>query len=280
MAGDLIFDPPAAGDAATGVDTAPGIPSAGGTRDPSQVSGQDPDSFLGIPISYESGAGGSPAPGGESPGSTDPVSQPNQYPDKEPISGVTLTGSGAPGTQGITADAQGDPGADAVTIQVTNPSLQGAPPNGESGNQTQSVTLSVAGPNDSTAVKGNYPPEFPILPGDFYPAPNSGNMQPGPGDQSSHVMKGGFMNGRRDFEAPAETRSDTFPAGPGVASGGGPEPVAIPANPINTAAASDSEPDRTSPTDPAGTNAKGWVKAEAYPDGYFAPDGPAPWRQT
>lgn len=276
-----IFIAPDPADAPGGLTTAPGIPSAGGTSDPSQVSGQDPDSFLGIPISYESGAGGSPAPGGESQGTADPSNMPNQYPGKEPISGVALGGSGAPGSQGIIAQADGDGGPGAQTIQVTDPSLQGAPPAGQSGTQLQDVAISVSGPGDSTATKGNYPPQIPIIEGDFYPVPG-GQMQPPAGDASSHVMKGGWMNGARSGDAPGtELRADTFPGGDssGIMSAGAAGAVtAHDASPVNTADATP-PPSRPQPTDAGGTRNAAWAKTATYP---FAADNQqsGPWKQT
>src|SRR5260221_6684629 len=44
----------------------PGLPAA--QDDASQVSGQDPQSLFGIPVSYQSGAAGTPAPRGEGKG--------------------------------------------------------------------------------------------------------------------------------------------------------------------------------------------------------------------
>src|SRR5258707_8873682 len=79
----------------------PGVPAA--QDDASQVSGQDPQSLFGIPVSYQSGAAGTPAPGGEGQAAHD-VNQPNQYPGTEPISGVSLGGAGAPGAPGLNPD--------------------------------------------------------------------------------------------------------------------------------------------------------------------------------
>src|SRR5258708_9865711 len=93
----------------------PGPPAA--QDDASQVSGQDPQSLFGIPVSYQSGAAGTPAPGGEGQGAHD-VNQPNQYPGTEPISGVSLGGSGAPGTAGINPDQAPSGGR---PVMVSNP---------------------------------------------------------------------------------------------------------------------------------------------------------------
>lgn len=272
-----IFMPPASGDTASGVDTAAGTPDAGGKHDPSQVTGQDPDSILGIPVSYESGAGGTPAPGGESEGTCDPTVMPNQYPARDPISGVTLGGSGAPGSQGLTASATPSGG---TSIQVTDPSLQGAPAAGESGTQLQSVSIDVAGPNDSTAAADNYPPRKPIVDGDFYPTPDSPS-QPGGGGR---VLVGGFKKGQRDDAAPAETaavedRAMTWPGGPGVASGdAGSAVMNNPGgNPVNTSDAPNVQ--RPRPADPGGTRSGAWVKTADYPSAGYGGDSP-PWRQV
>src|SRR5260221_5386365 len=60
----------------------PGPPAA--QDDASQVSGQDPQSLFGIPVSYQSGAAGTPAPGGGGEGAPG-ANQPNQYPRPEPV---------------------------------------------------------------------------------------------------------------------------------------------------------------------------------------------------
>src|SRR5215468_3250513 len=53
----------------------PGGPSSGtgsDSQDATAVGGQDPTSLFGIPISYDSGAEGTPAPGGQSMAAADP----------------------------------------------------------------------------------------------------------------------------------------------------------------------------------------------------------------
>src|SRR5258707_12227390 len=100
----------------------PGLPAA--QDDASQVSGQDPQSLFGIPVSYQSGAAGTPAPGGEGQGAHD-VNQPNQYPGTEPISGGSLGGSGAPGAAGINPDqapSGGRPGVGSNPTTYQGPS--------------------------------------------------------------------------------------------------------------------------------------------------------------
>src|SRR5258707_3580128 len=59
----------------------PGLPAA--QDDASQVSGQDPQSLFGIPISYQSGAAGKPAPGGGGEAPPD-ANHPNQDPRPGP----------------------------------------------------------------------------------------------------------------------------------------------------------------------------------------------------
>lgn len=164
-----------------------GVPPA--QDDPTQVSGQDPQSLFGIPISYDSGAGGTPAPGGEAQGAHD-VNQPNQYPGKEPISGVTLDGSGAPGSAGVDPDAA-PPGARPVT--VSDPNNFAGHAGGGSGTQFITVTDAVSGPGDWTATQDNYPPRLPVIPGDFYPVPGGEGNNAGRG----RVLRGGFMKGQR-----------------------------------------------------------------------------------
>src|SRR5215472_13479897 len=143
----------------------PGVPA--GQDDPSQVSGQDPQSMFGIPVSYQSGAGGTPAPCGE-PLAAHDVNQPNQYPAREPISGVTLNGSGAPGSAGINPD---DTPAGATAMTVSDPNNFAGHAGGGSGTQLITVSDAVGGIDDWTATQNNYPPQFPVVPGEYYPVP-------------------------------------------------------------------------------------------------------------
>jgi len=165
----------------------PGVPGA--QDDPSQVSGQDPKSVFGIPISYDSGAEGTPAPGGEPEGAHD-VNQPNQYPSKEPISGVSLNGSGAPGSAGIDADA---PPRDAQTMTVSDPNNFAGHAGGGSGTQFITVSDAVSGPDDWTATQDNYPPKLPAVTGEFYPVSGGEGNNAGRG----RVLRGGFLKGQR-----------------------------------------------------------------------------------
>lgn len=184
---DLIYSGPT--DSANGAaGTAPGAPAAGGSRDPSQVSGQDPESFLGIPYSYSTGYGGSPPPGSESVGgdSGDPSNQPNQYPSEGTFSHVPLDGTGLDGTTGIDPNA---PPPGAAPIAVSDPNNFAGHAGGGSGTQIITVTDAISGPGDWTATQSNYPPERPIIPGNFYPGAS--------GITEGNVLVGGYKKGAR-----------------------------------------------------------------------------------
>lgn len=182
---DLIYSGPA--DSANGAGgQGPGAPMAHGATDPSQVTGQDPASFLGIPFSYSTGLGGSPPPGGEGLGGGDPTAEPNQYPDRGTFTHVPLGGTGLGGSQGVDPQAAA-PGA--TSMQVTDPNNFAGHAGGGSGTQMITVSDSVSGPDDWTATQDNYPPARPIIPGGFYPTAS------GAGDGS--VLVGGFKKGQR-----------------------------------------------------------------------------------
>lgn len=168
-----IYMPPASADS-----------GSQGSKDPTLVSGQDPSSLFGIAISYSSGAGGS---GGGSEGATsaDPTNQPNQYPDREAISGVSLDGSGAPGSAGITATVTDTAG---TQVTVTDPNYFAGRPGGGSGVQQITVNGSISGPNDWTAPQSNYPPAHPA-PGTRAPTST--------GAGQGSVRRGGNMRGQR-----------------------------------------------------------------------------------
>lgn len=179
---DLIYSGPAdSADGAAG--TAPGAPPAGGAADPSQVTGQDPASFLGIPFSYSTGLGGSPPAGGG--GAGDPTNEPGQYPDRGTFTHVPLGGTGLGGTQG--APAVAEPGG--TSFQVTDPNYTSGRPGGGSGVQLVSAPVQVGGHADSTMVIGQYPPARPLVPGDHYPDAS------GAGDGT--ILVGGFRKGQR-----------------------------------------------------------------------------------
>jgi len=159
-----IFIPPQAGESASQPDNG----------DPTQVGGQDPDSLFGVPISYFTGASGSP-PGGETPQSADPTVQPNQAPNSDAFTGASgFNSTGAPGSQGVVPSAAGAP----ITVTAMFP---GGRPGGGSGNNMVTVNDSISGPDDSTAAPSSYPPVRPIVAGDFYPTST------GAGEGAVHV---------------------------------------------------------------------------------------------
>lgn len=168
---DIVI-PPASGDAANM-----------GAADATLVSGQDPANLFGIAVSYESGAQGT-AGASAHPGA-DPTNEPGQYPATEPISGVSLGGSGAPGSAGA-GDLADSPGGQTVTI--TDPNYTSGRPGGGSGVQFIQAPVAVGGPSDSTTVPGQYAAGNPM------PALN----QPqGTGAGTGRVRRGGNMNGQR-----------------------------------------------------------------------------------
>ena len=163
--------PPAAGDAA----------SIGG-NDPTLVSGQNPEDIFGITISYDTGAQGSAGASAQPQG--DPTNEPGQYPSTEPISGVELDGTGAPGTMGA-GDLANDPAGQTFTI--TDPNYTSGKPGGGSGNQFITAAVALGGPDDSTTVPGQYggPNAMPSL-----------SQPQSTGAGSGRVMRGGRMNGK------------------------------------------------------------------------------------
>lgn len=167
-----IVTPPAAADAASM-----------GSNDPTLVSGQDPDSLFGISISYDSGAQGTSGASGQPEG--DPTNEPGQYPSTEPISGVSLDGTGAPGSSGAGNLSGTEAGPD---ITITDPNYTAGKPGGGSGNVFIQVPAQVGGSDDSTTVPGQYA------------APNAMPSMAQPsstGAGSGRVMRGGWANGQR-----------------------------------------------------------------------------------
>ena len=166
-----IVTPPAAADSASI-----------GANDPTLVSGQDPGDLFGVAISYDSGAQGTAGASAQPEG--DPTNEPGQYPATEPISGVALDGSGAPGSTGVNPDDR--PGEMSVTI--TDPNYTAGKPGGGSGNQFIQAPVAVGGPGDTTTVPGQY----------AMPNPMPSMSQPtSTGAGSGRVMRGGWANGKR-----------------------------------------------------------------------------------
>ena len=181
---DLIYSGPTdSADGAAG--SAPGAPMAYGAGDPSQVTGQDPASFLGIPFSYDTGLGGSP-PAGPAGSSDDPTGEPGQYPSEGTFTHVPLAGTGLDGSDGAPPSMIETTGK---TFAVTDPNYTAGKPGGGSGVQLVEAPVAVGGHDDSTMVVGQYPPAKPIVPGDYYP-----DMS---GAGEGNVLVGGFKKGRR-----------------------------------------------------------------------------------
>ena len=153
-----------------------------GANDPTLVSGQDPNDLFGIAISYDSGAEGTSGASAQPMG--DPTNEPGQYPSTEPISGVELDGSGAPGSDGA-GDLSNSPAGQMFTI--TDPNYTAGRPGGGSGNQFIQAAVAVGGPNDSTTVPGQYAVSNPM--------PSLSQPQ-STGAGTGRVMRGGRMNGK------------------------------------------------------------------------------------
>lgn len=150
-----------------------GSAQASGTAtpsDPSNQPGQYPASLFGVALPQGTGA-----PGTEGALSsnrlTDAAGEPGQYPATEPISGVTLGGTGAPGSQGATP-APEDSGD--TTVTASNPSFYSS--------TAKTVQADISGPDDWTAPPGNYPPQHPLA---GTPSPTS------TGAGQGRVMRGG-----------------------------------------------------------------------------------------
>jgi hypothetical protein len=164
----------------------PGAPGADG--DATLVSGQNPRTIFGIDISYESGAAGSAGAAAQPEG--DPTLQPGQYPATEPISGVALDSTGAPGSQGANPGyAPVQPG---TGFQVTDPNYTAGRPGGGTGIVQIPVSAGLSGPGDSTLLPGQYGDPGNGMPSMAQP------LESGAGQ--GRVLHGGFMNGRRPGE--------------------------------------------------------------------------------
>jgi hypothetical protein len=156
-------------------------------------------SDFGLPEqSFGSGAaGGSPTSSDVDQGDTN---EPGQYPSRETFTGVSLNGTGAPGTQGIGRDLAGGPD----TIVVSKPTFykgiyevvdEPGSWNEASGAGYKQLTVhdSISGEADWTQANDNsYGPgwNMPGVEGNT-PIPGSGQFQTGAGS----VMYGGRLNG-------------------------------------------------------------------------------------
>lgn len=132
--------------------------SGEGAGEPTNEPGQYPASLFGVALPQGTGAPGTVG-ASSSNRLTDAAGEPGQYPAVEPISGVRLTGTGAPGSPGAmpSAEDSGD-----TTVTASNPSFYAS--------TSKTVQADISGPDDWTATPGNYPPQHPIA---GTPAPTS-----------------------------------------------------------------------------------------------------------
>lgn len=142
--------------------------------------GQYPKSLFGVDLPQGTGAAGSE---GASPGNriTDSTGEPGQYPATEPISGVTLGGTGAPGSQGA---VEGSEDSGDVTVTYSPPGFYKSQSQGV--DPTITTLADISGPDDWTAPPGNYPPQHPLA---GTPTPTS------TGAGQGRVMRGGRQVG-------------------------------------------------------------------------------------
>lgn len=172
--------------------------------------------LFGLPEqTFGSGAAGSNQPSGElDKGHTN---QPGQYPSREDFTGVALDGSGAPGTQGVSAGNPG--GSDSVTYDF--PTFYkgqrdpGPHDEGEEGYHQDTTNATVSGRGDWTQAntqgyQADAQYQMPGVAGNT-PAPGDGRYQTDGQDGSPHVMYGGWLKGQR----PGTTRHPNF-SGPGT----------------------------------------------------------------
>lgn len=142
--------------------------------DPSNQPGQYPMSLFGVGLPQGTGAAGTE---GASPGTSvsDPTGEPGQYPHTEPISGVTLGGTGAPGSQGAVEGSEGD-----TVITYSPPGFYKGESQGV--NPTITTTDSISGPGDWTATPQGAPTTHPI---------SGTSMSNDTGAGQGRVMRGG-----------------------------------------------------------------------------------------
>jgi hypothetical protein len=153
----------------------------------------------GLPAQDEdSGAGGSPAFSDAL--DTGSSNEPGQYPDRMPLTGTALGGSGAPGSAGVKG-LQQTSGPDSVTFEKDTvwkseyeqdgATVEGALP--------KHTNTTVQGDGDWTQANsaGYHAPASLQMPGTAQVQLDSGGdgaFQPGGGGR---VRRGGFMNGQR-----------------------------------------------------------------------------------
>jgi hypothetical protein len=166
---------------------------------------------------------GSGAPGASPPSDVideGGTNQPGQYPDRGDFTGVPLGGSGAPGTQGITAPDTG--GGQSVTFdeptfykgEHTSGNFDDDGAGNGKGYKQTTIGATVSGRGDwtqanSQGYQADAQYQMPGVAGNT-PAPGDGRHQTDGEDGSPHVLYGGWLKGQR----PGTSRHPGF-SGPG-----------------------------------------------------------------
>jgi len=188
-------------------------------NEPGQYPAGPSFTLMGLPAQdFGSGAPGSSfADGTKDAGATN---QPAQYPQREGFTGVPLGGSGAPGSGGVKNAPPGagtdDVAATKLTTYKSIAEVEDSPdawaqPDGQ-GDKIYHGHANVAGVGDWTQANNQSYGAGVDLPGvkGNTPYPGTGR-QFQTGDGNSHIMYGGFLNGKR----PARKQRPDF-SGPGT----------------------------------------------------------------
>ena len=158
----------------------------------SEVDGQYPApswAGYGLPVpNYGTGAPGSSATSSEV--DTGKTNEPGQYPARETFTGVTLDGTGAPGTQGITPSAGGSD-----SVSYTRPSFYKTADETDQGAVQVTNSGTVSGPGDWTEANDKAYGAGWNMPGVEGNTPAGGDTQFQTG--AGNVMYGGFLKGQR-----------------------------------------------------------------------------------
>lgn len=162
--------------------------------------------WFGLPEQkFGSGAAGSGQPSTEE--DQGGTNQPGQYPSREDFTGVALDGTGAPGTQGISGGNTG--GSDRVVFDeptfYKGQHTSGNFDDGGQGYKQDSTGATISGRGDwtqanSQGYQADAQYQMPGVAGNT-PSPGDGRYQTDGEDGSSHVMYGGFLNGKRGGNA-------------------------------------------------------------------------------